>query len=67
MNARALDRFTLFNWASTPLLAIVWRELLTTLRRRRYGGLLSMLPFRSFLGLLKRGDDLFTQLEGAYW
>lgn len=33
-------QFSIFDWASTPLRAIVWRELLTTLRQRRYGGLL---------------------------
>lgn len=40
MVASALARFSLFDWATTPLLAIIWRELLTTLRRRRYGLLL---------------------------
>ncbi len=38
--ARSVTQFSLLDWATTPLAAIVWRELLTTLRQRRYGFLL---------------------------
>ena len=38
--ARSVIQFSLLDWAATPLAAIVWRELLTTLRQRRYGYLL---------------------------
>ncbi len=38
--ARSVIQFSLLDWAATPLSAIVWRELLTTLRQRRYGYLL---------------------------
>ena len=38
--ARSVTQFSLLDWAATPLAAIVWRELLTTLRQRRYGYLL---------------------------
>ncbi|MBL7647275.1 MAG: hypothetical protein JNK74_13900 [Candidatus Hydrogenedentes bacterium] len=37
---RPVIQFSLLDWATTPMTAIVWRELLTTLRQRRYGYLL---------------------------
>lgn len=49
MSPSALARFTLLDWAPTPLAAIVWRELLTTLRQPRYSGLLLAAAMVQFL------------------
>lgn len=49
MPPSALARFTLLDWAPTPLAAIVWRELLTTLRQPRYSGLLLVAASVQFL------------------
>jgi len=35
-----IERFSIFDWAPNPFAAILWRELLTTLRQRRYGFIL---------------------------
>ena len=35
-----IPRFSVFDWAPVPFLAILWRELLTTLRQQRYGVIL---------------------------